>query len=203
MVNPRRGMAVKAEDLSGHRVDARFTILDAMALVAASAFGVALSRAYYVEIASVRGSGSVAMEYRTRVYLTAVFVLPFAAALLWCRLRRPCRSTRRLAREPGVGALLAVAVTVVAIAIDQVLMYTLPGPPGTRFIGLIWKPMIGLGSMLATVTGPAVCAVWSLQWLAGLWRPTSDWIDRAGRVLGLTWILFFVLRSWLLLHLWP
>ena len=174
-----------------------------MAVVAAAAVGVTLSRGYYEEVASVTRTQLVALEYRGWVYLTAVFVLPFAAALMWCRLRRPCRPARRLAREPGAVAVLATAVTVVVIAVDQILMQTLPGPPGTRYIGLKWTPLIGLGSMLSTVTGPAVCEAWSLQWLARLWRPQSGWIDRAGTILGMSWIILFVLRSWFLLHLWP
>ncbi len=172
-------------------------------MVAATAAGLALSRAYYEQVMVVARAQSRSMEYRGWVYLTAVLALPFLAALAWCRLRRPYRPTRRLAREPGTVALLAATVSVVAIAIDQVLMETLPGPPGTRFIGGIWRPLVGLGGMLATVTGPAICAAWSLQWLAGYWRPKSGWIDRAGRALGMTWIILFMLRSWFLLNLWP
>jgi hypothetical protein len=187
----------------GRRDGTRFTILDAMAMVAAAAVGVALSRSYYGEVMSVERIQGGSFEYRAGVYLAALLALPFAAALAWCRLQRPYRPIRRLAREPGSVALLAVTVCVVTLVLDQVLMLMLPGPPGTRFIGGAWRPLIGPAGMLATITGPATCAAWSLQWLAGYWRPRSGWIDRAGRALGITWIILFVLRSWLLLHLWP
>jgi len=195
--------SVKDNYQIGQRCDGRFTILDGMAMVAAAAVGVALSRSYYGEVMSVARIQGRPIDYRAWVYLATLLALPSAAALAWCRLRRPFRPTRRLAREPGSVALLAVTVSVVAVVIDEVLMRTLPGPPGTRFIGVPWRPLIGPAGMLAILTGPAICAAWSLQWLAGYWRPQSTWIDRAGRALGVTWIIFFVLRSWLILNLWP
>ncbi len=140
------------------------------------------------------------LNYRAWVYLATLLALPFAAALAWYRLRRPFRPKRRLAREPGSVALLAVGISVIAAVLEEVLMWTLPGPPGTRFIGASWRPLIEPAGMLATVTGPAICAAWSVQWLAGHWRPKSGWIDRAGRVLGITYIVFFILRSWFLLY---
>jgi len=191
------------DDVIGNRGVTRFTILDAMTMVAAAAVGVALSQSYFDQVMSVARTQSRSLEYRAWVYLATLSVLPFVAALALCRLRRPFRPTRRLAREPGTVALLAVAVSVVAIVIDQALMLTLPSPPGTRFIGGIWRPLVGVGGMLATVTGPAICAVWSFQWLAGYWRPQSGWIDRAGMGLGMVWISLFVFRSWFLLNVWP
>ena len=188
-------------DALANRDESRFTIMDGMAMVAAAAVGVALSRSYYDQVMRVARSQPQSFEYRGWVYLAALAALPLVAALAWCRLRRPFRPTRRMAREPGTVAMLAAAVSVLTIAIDQVLMLTLPGPPGTRFIGGTWRPLVGPAGMLATVTGPAICAAWSLQWLAGYWRPRSGWIDRAGITLGMVWIALFFLRSWLLLNL--
>jgi len=88
-----------------------------MSMVAATAAGLALSRAYYEQVMVVARARSRSFEYRGWVYLTAVLALPFVAGLAWCRLRRPYRPTRRLAREPGTVALLAATVSIVAIAI--------------------------------------------------------------------------------------
>src|SRR4051812_28247265 len=119
---------MKDEGAMKFRGDARFTILDAMAMVAAAAAGVALSRAYYEEVTSyVRPR---LLEYRDRFNLAALSSLPFVAALAWCRLRRPHLPTRRLAREPGVVVLLATAITIIAILVGQVLSHALPGPSG-------------------------------------------------------------------------
>lgn len=187
----------------GHPGNARFTILDAMAMVAAAAVGVTLSRWYYQDVMSIARPRARTLEYRSWVYLATLLALPFAGALAWCRLRRPYRPARRLAREPGAVALLATAVSVVMIVIDQVLMLGLPSPPGTRFIGGTWRPLVQPAGMLATVTGPAICAAWSFQWLTGYWRPQSGWIDPAGRALGVIWIIFFALRAWFLVNLRP
>jgi hypothetical protein len=44
------------------------------------------------------------------------------------------------------------------------------------------------GSMAA-----AVAAVWLVTALADCWRPEKTWIDRAGRGLGLFWLLVMIL----------
>ena len=143
------------------------------------------------------------MEYRGWVYRGALLVLPLSAALAYSRLRRPWRPARRLAREPGAVALLATAVSLLAILADQVLSQTLPGPPGTRRLMFSWRPLISPAGMLALVVGPAVLAAWATQWLGGHWRIRPGWIDRFGFALGMIWILLFLLRSWLLFHYSP
>jgi hypothetical protein len=178
----------------------RFTLLDLIGLIAAAGVGVGLARFHFEQVAAVSRFAAL-MEYRGWVYRVALLVLPFAAAIAWSRLRRPWRPARRIAREPGSVALLATAVSVVMILVDEILSETLPGPPGTRRIGVPWRPLINPAGMLATVPGPAVLAAWATQWLSGHWRIRPGWIDRAGFALGLIWIILFLSRSWLLLHL--
>ena len=36
----------------------------------------------------------------------------------------------------------------------------------------------------------------SSLWLSGAWRPEPSWIDRAGRALGIYWILISVFFGW-------
>jgi hypothetical protein len=180
----------------------RFTILDGMALVAAAAVGAALARAYYGDAIAIAPRPGRPLESREWVYLTSFVALPFAAALAWCRLRRPWRNVRRLAREPGLVALLAVAISAVAAAIDVVLSKTLPELPGARYVGGAWTPLFQAGRVLATLTGPAVCAAWSTEWLVGYWRPNPGWVDHAGRAFGIIWILLFALRSWFVSYIW-
>jgi hypothetical protein len=47
--------------------------------------------------------------------------------------------------------------------------------------------------ILLSYTGWAVCAAWTVLWLAGVWRAERSWIDRTGRVLGVYWVLNSVL----------
>jgi hypothetical protein len=198
MASDPRVAAVSAPKSTGGE---RFTIADAIALVAAAAIGLALARYHWEQVASVSRGGQT--EYRGWVYRGALLVLPFSAALAWSRSRRPWRPSRRLVREPGAVALLATAVSLLAILTDEALSWTLPGPPGTRRLSGPWRPPVGPAGMLALVPGPAVLAAWATQWLGGRWRIRPGWIDRFGIALGMTWIVLFLLRSWLLFHLFP
>jgi len=177
----------------------RFTIADAIALVAAAAVGLTLARYHFEQFNSVRQFASLG-GYRGWVYRGALLVLPFSAALTWSRLRRPWRPARRLAREPGAIALLATAVSLLAILAAEVLSQTLPGPPGTHRVALIWPPLINPAIRLASMPGLAVLAAWATQWLGGRWRLRPGWIDRFGFALGMIWVLLFLLTSWLLFH---
>jgi hypothetical protein len=180
----------------------RFTIADAIALVAAAAVGLTLARYHFEQVTSV-SQASPLWGYRGWVYRGALLVLPFCAALTWSRLRRPWRPARRLAREPEAVALLATAVCLLAILADEVLSQTLPGPPDTRRYVVIWKPLMNPAIRLASLPGPAVLAAWATQWLGGRWRVRPGWIDRLGFALGMTWVLLFLLNSWLLFHWTP
>lgn len=179
----------------------RFTIADTIALVAAAAVGLTLARHHFEQVNSVRQFAPLG-AYRGWVHRGALLVLPFSAALTWSRLRRPWRPARRLAREPGAIAVLATAVSLLAILADEVLSQTLPGPPGTQRVAIIWKPLINPAMRLALLPGPAVLVAWATQWLGGRWRLRPGWIDRFGFALGLIWVLLFLLNSWLLFH-WP
>jgi hypothetical protein len=72
-----------------------------------------------------------------------------------------------LGRLPGVVTVDLPGV----VTVDQVLSLTLPEPPGTRYVGGSWRPLIGMGATLGTLRGPAVCMAWSVEALAELWRP--------------------------------
>jgi hypothetical protein len=200
------GADVEDDHPTGRRGEARFTIKDAMAMVAAVAVGIALARSYHEELISVAGPQGRSFHYQAGAYMATLVVVPFAAALAWCRLRRPFRPIRRLAREPGTVALLAIAVCIVAAVLEEALIWALLVLAGTRIIGLVWRPLVDAAASLAGMIGPAVCASWSLQCLAGHWRPQPGWIDRAGRALGTIGIILFALHPWFLwflLNLWP
>jgi len=36
--------------------------------------------------------------------------------------------------------------------------------------------------------GCAIVAAWTIQAMSGRWRPSRDWNDRLGRILGYFWI---------------
>lgn len=192
-------MAVAAQsDISGER----FTIADAMGLIAAAAIGLALARTHFEQVAIVDRMAAW-LEYRGWVYRIALLILPFSAAVGWSRSRRPWRPARRLAREPGTVALMATAVTLLAVMVQEILSYTLPGPPGTLHVKSAWRPLIDPSGWLSAMVGPAILAAWATQGLGGHWRIRPGWIDRSGLALGMVWVALFLLRSWLLFHVPP
>ncbi|MGO9914164.1 MAG: hypothetical protein ACLQIB_05540 [Isosphaeraceae bacterium] len=111
-------------------------------------------------------------------------VVPFLAAwttaLLLLRLRRPRPRIRRALFEPGATA--CVAATVV-IAVQAAWISALLAA-GSRIIHLStvfegYAQQVSFG----------VLAAWTVLAVSGRWRNEPTWIDRAGRVMGVTWIL--------------
>lgn len=102
----------------------------------------------------------------------------------------------RLTREPGLVAAIVTAVLGTAFFAGKFIIGTVPGPPHT-------SPLFSFGilnsamSSLAASLGPAVLAVWTIQYLSGRWRPQATWIDRAGRALGIFWLVLYLVIDWL------
>ena len=123
------------------------------------------------------------------------FVLPspllmsFAVAITAAGLLPPRSRLSELCRRPGF---TACWVTTLVMVIDAVVMLAM-NPDGLtsfdRFIayfnyGYFWPTtgQIGFGVLIA----------WTTLALAGCWRSDASWIDRAGRILGVVWIIAFV-----------
>jgi hypothetical protein len=49
---------------------------------------------------------------------------------------------------------------------------------------------------LLILVGGAIASVWIVMWLSGTWRADPSWIDRAGRALGIYWIMISALFGW-------
>jgi hypothetical protein len=173
----------------------RFTLLDTMILVAATAAGYAVvqwSSPLIVgePILDVLREMSSLGEIGTTVALLSLIAMPVIAswslALIPLRLIGPRPRWRRLARQPGLVAALAVATTV-------------------GFLAMVWTVaafVVGLGilsgfvelviPMLPISLGLAVLVSW-LTLIAGRrWRPEPSWVDRLGRALGISWILLAI-----------
>ena len=58
---------------------------------------------------------------------------------------------------------------------------------------MLW---IRIGMQPIFLVGGAVASVWIVMWLGGTWRAERSWIDRAGRALGVYWIMTSVLFGW-------
>lgn len=132
-------------------------------------------------------------------------VPPFAVflslAILILGLRRPHPPWRRAWRQPGqVACLIAVAVSI-ADAAWRTLLGVIHL---VRFRRVIVNYPASLGETIVdalaeyppTDVGVGVLVAWATLALSGWWRPSSCWIDRLGRSVGLAWITVnFVART--------
>jgi hypothetical protein len=167
----------------------KLTLSDAMILIAVTAAAFATARACALH--AIPGSSPV-----FTVRMTTIFVaLSLTISLIPLRLRQP--RPRRLGRQPGTVACCAVALALVFILAEQASSWLrpVPGPamaePHYRTINLVFN------LLRLDLYSPAVAGAWLALALSGRWRPERDWLDRAGRGLGVRWIVAPHIVSWL------
>lgn len=170
----------------------RFTLADAMILVAGTAADMAAVRALPPFVRpgpSWRGF----MLFRQRmdfVYAPAasLLLLSWAVSLLICRACPPRPSLRRLTCQPGsVACLAAVAaalIPLVARPFGLVAATLLDRPAHLRGSGFRWDHH----AWLLYYNGVTVAVAWIILALGRRWRAEPSWIDRAGRLVGFAWI---------------
>jgi hypothetical protein len=167
----------------------KFTLLDAMVLIAATACGlvpVGLALEQLVLRISQVSWGRLREEsYRefllhetTLVWQIAsqlsgvvVFFLMFYTVVLFViRLLPPRPPIRNLARQPGVWACGTATLALVLV---------------------VWVP-----SFKPVTIPAAVCVAWLVLALTGRWQSESSWLDKAGRILGCCWLAMLPLFVW-------
>src|SRR4051794_36855413 len=152
----------------------RFTLADAMLLVAATAAGMAMAR---VLSPSSRPRGAApALDW----YVLFGMLICWTVALLAVRLRRPRPRLRRLALQPGLIA-TATAATALALLGPLVGMANHAASrsnPGSDLLVILVIPQVGF----------AVGGAWLALTLSGRRRPEPGWIDGLGRLVGAAWL---------------
>jgi len=181
-----------------------FTLADVMVLVVAVAIALALAL-YHLRGSVLSGGLHGPATTTTSGYIrySDIWVkslvpalMMVTLALLGLRFRPPRPRFRRLAKQPGTitcgAAALVLAIRLAAYVVGWILL--------SRFFSLHWDGPSGWQRSiltreypgLAMGTGFAVAVTWLLLALSGLWRPAADWIDRAGRLLGIIWISLII-----------
>ncbi len=163
----------------------RFTLADAMILVAAAGAGLAGARWWYRQPGFVNPSS---LDVQSSTELVAWALMPFIPALAMIRLKGPRPRRRKLLRESGFQAITASGLGVVA----ALLTGRWGIRPGWSSLGY------GIGSGAPDMVGPAVAISWLLTGLAGARRSRPGAIDRSGRALGWLWIAVWASRCALL-----
>jgi hypothetical protein len=175
----------------------RFSIGDALILIAGLAAGLALVRATSPEyspgqlrevLLSPRGGWTPWHAFGLTLELGVILFIPFVVgwtpACLLLQLARPRPPWRRLRRRPGfVACLIATAFVIATLAVAAVLLATgiwEARPSSDRyFLAHV------LGGLLA---GAGVATGWSTMKLCGACRPAPTWPDRLGRLTGAVWV---------------
>jgi hypothetical protein len=169
----------------------RFTLLDAMVLVAATAVGLAWARANRASMAALiawqalpgRPTASFSLSIRLPNN-----VLPFLAvwtvALLAVRLGRPSPRYRRLVRRPGFAACYAVVLGLVIVAVEVIPNWAV-------------TPTCYLTTQAGSPPATVLAGAWLTLALGGGWRRDRrrDWIEIAGRALGAGWLAVFAVSQ--------
>ena len=198
----------------------RFTLLDAMILVAAIAAGLAAFRAeggnHYNQqsifvlreagkssfgiLNSIPGRAGWFMRAqrwsREAIRTTPVFTC-LTLALLAIRLRRPRPDLRRLSCQPGFVAEVAVLATLAANLAFSAFQVALSatGQSSMTDPKFYATPAFFVSeTSQAGLAGMAVLASWATLALGGRWRPERGWIDRSGLAMGLAWAALMLLH---------
>ena len=190
----------------------RFTTLDAMILVGSLAAGLGVLRWFRPSEVWIRilAGGVLSLSWSwhwANNYLPHLFMLmmPFAFSMtlgfLALRLRRPRPRWRRLVRQPGLAACLAL---VLGCATAWPLTFLNQVVTWMRGYADRVDPLIcfeAFCKISSTLGGFAVVIAWGTMLLVGRWRAEPSWIDRLGRIVGLGWIVMalagaFVMRQW-------
>lgn len=180
----------------------RFTVVDGMILVAATAVGFGVARWNALLAAEFRPLPTLYLIRST--CLTLGFSWTFALLLLRFRLPRPPR--RELCRRPGFTAGVAAAVTAVVVLFDELLFIALiKDSPFYLGYSPHYRLLIShsFGRVLnnsESRAAAAVAAVWLVSVLGGHQGSEPNGIDRAGRAMGWFWIgsaLMFKVVPWL------
>jgi hypothetical protein len=179
----------------------KFTVVDAMLLIMATAIGIVLVRAILPNVTAMimsiladlahppkQGVSATADAWQVALLAGSPLLAAWTVALLLARLGRPRPHLRRVLRQPGA---VACAVATLAMAVDA------------TWIIPIWvrgaSPLKAAYSFVYHFdVGFAVLGGWAVLVLSGRWRPEPSWIDRAGRIIGATWIGAVVLSRFLL-----
>jgi hypothetical protein len=169
----------------------RFLITDAMALVGATAIGCAAIRDWagpvFLNIGQTTFTGILSTA---TVYITTLTYF-WSVAVLILGLQRPRPPLRRLCRQPGLAGCLSVVLTSLMMLLGNAATL-LDLRSSSRYWSLTHDLL--LAAMSTINLAPSIVVAWAVLALSRRWRPTSGWIDRLGRSVGITLLSLYVVQ---------
>ena len=160
----------------------KFTIWDAMILVAATAVGL---RVVFIRIAPKLGVHFQDFRYGSNAIREIVGGIAFfwSVALIFLRLLQPRPPLKQLVRQPGfIACLAAVFVFLANVSLQASQLISRIPNRSYYVLNMFLLPTVTF------VTAPAVALAWIVLFISGEWEPEAGWVDRAGRAIGLLWI---------------
>jgi hypothetical protein len=162
----------------------RFSVLDAMILIAATAVGLGGIRVYspafytyqYTPIPPPPWVNWLAVVLSNWAFYLSPLPAAWTLAALVFRLRAPRPPLRRLMRQPGAVANSAATMLILIGIVHYLLDLHNPSYHGGPFEYTVFSLGCGVG------------AAWLILALSMRWRGEPSWIDRLGRSLGIYWI---------------
>lgn len=193
-----------------------FRLLDAMSLVAATAVGLGLARGMQDPLWSqtnmtvVDGSVGAVLHAAARwTILGLPMIMSLTLAVLLMALQRPRPGFGSLMRRPGTAACGAAALAMAIGAANMMALLAVVrvkqsmGPYEPDRLAVVLVDCLIHGVPLdCGMPGLAVTVAWATLALTGQWHREPHWLDRAGRRLGLAWIVLMVLSPWIRLSLY-
>ena len=175
-------------------VPRKFTLLDAMVLIAATAIAFVPMRFLPWEDWRLDLEWSAAQIVKVGMMADAILcplALTLGPALWLLRLRRPRPGVTRVFRQPGMAACTATIVNemffVTVTMVSLFLSYLTQTMPNLHMF-YQFNLMIWLWVLPMCIMGITISAVWIVLWMSGAWHGEPSWIDRAGRALGIYWV---------------
>jgi hypothetical protein len=135
--------------------------------------------------------------------LVSPLLLAWSAAIVVSRLRSPRPRRRRLWCQPGFLACLATLFVYGWRSIGFVVflipyLVAVAGKPAPVDTGALATELAVLFSYRVSAradAGGAVALAWLVVAAGGRWLPEPTWVDRAGRVLGVAWLILTIATS--------
>jgi hypothetical protein len=187
----------------------RFTLLDAMTMIAATAVGLALGRVLGppaagpvrpAELFVTPAGGWTIREIALRAATAWAPVIPclvaWTFAVLALQLRRPRLPWGRLAGQPGLVAGLVAVITLALHAAALLAAAWFDGRFSYATPDRFQAVALNAALLLAHRVGWSVIVAWSALALSGRWPSGPAWPERLGRLVGVGWILSFLLTGY-------
>lgn len=165
-------------------VHRQWTTIDGMTLVAATGLGLVVAKEVdRVVDFDIRGISDFA---RAAIVVQPILTC-WAAGLLMIAHHRLTEPVWRLLRRPGLSACaVAFASILVSFALAWAIQWKVGRGGGVTF----WrgKNLFVQFAQFALFAGHDIAFAWLIQLATGVWRPSPDWVDRIGRLLGVVWL---------------